>query len=119
MKLGPSSIRRLLVDLAAGPVAATAFRNKLARGIDRLRGGKSLTHTQALDLRGYENAVADSGGQLEVLNTFRGPPLKAYVRDTGTEGSDALALTRFVSLNRHLSPTVADTSPVGNFDPYR
>ena len=91
------------------------FRNKLARGIDRLRGGKSLTHTQALDLRGYENAVADSGGQLEVLNTFRGPPLKAYVRDTGTEGSDALALTRFVSLNRDLAPTVADTSPVGNF----
>jgi hypothetical protein len=37
------------------------------------------------------------------------------VRDTGTEGSDALALTRFVTLNRHLSPTVADTSPVGNF----
>ena len=37
------------------------------------------------------------------------------MRDTGTEGSDALALTRFVTLNRHLSPTVADTSPVGNF----
>ena len=37
------------------------------------------------------------------------------MRDTGTEGSDALALTRFVSLNRDLAPTVADTSPVGNF----
>jgi hypothetical protein len=87
---------------------------KLARKMSTLRGSTSLTGTQVQQLEGHGREIEElAEGRLEVLHTFKGPPLRAYMR--ARDSTDVRALLAFVNLERRMGPTVADDSSVGNF----
>ena len=68
---------------------------------------------QKSQLAGHGREIEETEGRLEVLHTFRGPPLKSFLR--ARDSSDVRALLAFVALERRMGPTVADDSSVGNY----
>ena len=76
-----------------------------------MRKNSTLTDADMLHLERHGHAVEESGGRLEVLDTFRGPALQNFMRD----GATSRALVSVVALDRAVGAAVADESRVGNY----
>jgi hypothetical protein len=109
---GDSSVRFRSADSSIkGRIRRQVGRH--VRRMSPLKRSKSLSAAQAQQLAGHGREIEETEGRLEVLHTFRGPPLKAFLR--ARDSSDVRALLAFVALERRMGPTVADDSSVGNY----
>ena len=112
----PRSIQRIASDEGSGSTRLGRPRSRLGSmgsvaNLVMRKNSTALTDDDMLHLERHGRAVEESGGRLEILNTFRGPALQNFMRD----GASSRALVSVVALDRAVGAAVADESRVGNF----
>ena len=111
----PRSIQRIASDEGSGSTRIPRLRSRLGSmgSVANLvmRKNSTLSDADMLHLERHGRAVEESGGRLDILNTFRGPALQNFMRD----GASSRALVGILALDRAVGATVADESRVGNF----
>jgi len=101
-----ASLRKSWGSLGAFTTSDSSFSRRVRLAAARKQ--RSLGDTERGDLQRHGSFILETDGHCEVLDTFKGPALESYARDTR-------ALIGLVRLDEVVGSAIADYSATGNF----